>query len=172
MARSAGRAHVNSTLRALCVQMLACSANDIRANPDARLPHDYFWSQRFADLATPETVIALARAFVASQSRSGGRRVCDVVIDVIASAPLRRDDANAPGRYRVWFARPLPPGKAAAAALDLFHTTVPLRDLEAVRIRITAGRDGSVLHADPRHRTYSFHGDAALERIDAASPIT
>lgn len=86
--------------------------------------------------------------------------------ELCGSDELGDDDRDVPGIYAVRVDAALPAHQMASAALDAFHSTVPVDELERFSLRVTL--DGRDLDEDPAHDSYSLSSRArVVEKIEA-----
>jgi hypothetical protein len=81
-------------------------------------------------------------------------RILQVHAEPHGGVPLDEEDADVGGVYQVSVPADLPTSKAAAAALDVFHTKIGIEVLDDFSIFVT-DEDGEVVDEDISHDDYS-----------------
>lgn len=69
---------------------------------------------------------------------------------------LHADDRSIPGLYHVELDDDLPKEKWASAALDIYHSLVPVKNLDDFAFVVFEPDTGIVLPQDPDHEDYSY----------------
>lgn len=76
-------------------------------------------------------------------------------INHLNKTALYADDRSVPGLYHVELDKDLPKEKWASAALDMFHSRVPVKHLDDFAFVVFNPETGIVLSQDPDHEDYS-----------------
>lgn len=77
-------------------------------------------------------------------------------INLLNKTALYADDRLVPGLYHVELDKELPKDKWASAALDMFHSRVPVKHLDDFSFVVFDPETGIVLPQDPDHEDYSY----------------
>lgn len=100
-----------------------------------------------------------------------GREVCIAPIPRVARTRLKSDDRHVPGIYKVITLASANDMMSASAALDKFHSTVPVRCLDDFQFVVFDPYSRQVLQPDPDAQGYANENLAGdVERIGDRLP--
>lgn len=88
-------------------------------------------------------------------SEQGYIEVAVAAVPGVTPAELNEEDRLVPGVYSVMVQKHLLPARMAAAALDRFHSTVPVGELEDFSFFVFDPQSGLVLEEDPAREGYA-----------------